>query len=100
MKIIAATVLIVCGLVPFVLLSILYYAWAAWVLWNWYAPMAGLDQASYAKVYALMTLFSVLKGPAASYASDEASKKENMIKFFFGPILSVAIGRVMLEVLK
>lgn len=86
-------------LIPVVIGSVLYWAWAAWILWNWYAPLAGLEQATYAKVCALAALFSAIKGPTPSWTSDEESTAASLNTLIFGPLFSLAVGKAVLFVL-
>lgn len=85
--------LMVCGIT-------LYWAWAAWILWNWYAPLAGLHNATFTQVFAYSTIFRILQGHKTVYAKNEESKKEDLIAIFLGPIIGLAFGWLMLHILK
>ena len=86
-----AAVLLGC-LALMILGASLYWAWSAWLVWNWYAPLAEIPQASFSKVYAFSTILHALMGFKRDYATDEDSKRETMIKFFFGTnILNIVI---------
>jgi hypothetical protein len=79
---------------------VLYWAWATWVLWNWYAPLAGLPSATFAQVYAYCILFRALTGHRTIYAKNEESKKEDTIYLFASPLIGLAFGWIMLQILK
>lgn len=77
----------------------LYWTWAAWVIWNWYAPVIGIEPASFAKVFGITLVFSCIRGYQSTSKADSDDPKSAFISICIGPLVLIAWARFMLWLL-
>lgn len=88
-----AAIAIVCAIV-------LYWALVSWIIWNWYAPIVGLPNATFGQVYAYSILLRVLMGHKTVSPKTEESKREDLINMLLSPLVTLAFGWIMLQFLR
>lgn len=78
----------------------LYWTWAMWTIWGWYAPLLKLPAMSYLQIFAARMLFYCLQG--GDYKPN-SERDEGRWKFFghvlLSPLMAVAFAWLMLKIL-
>lgn len=97
---------IVIGTMAMVPVAMLAWAWAAWMLWGWFAvPLLSLPSLGYVQILGLRLALKTMVGWSGGSTDGKKSTTEEDARFLFkaafitavGPPLTVGIGWLILQ---
>lgn len=80
-------------------LTMLYYAWAGTLLWNWFMPVLDLPTLTMAQGYGIMLVIGFFTSTRSTYGNikklEDRESMRFLLMFLVAPILTVTIGAIV-----
>lgn len=88
----------VCAIVPLVVISSLWWAWAAHIILGWYAPILGISAPSFIKVLAARMCLAVLVPHGSSSKNKDEAWWQPLVVVLISPPIIVALAWAVYKV--